>query len=79
MGRVVGFLSLGFIVGGLSVARFGLGKNPLHTLLLGNVVMWTICIFFTIQASIVLLAVGMFIWLCLGPVVEEPSRPFYKR
>jgi MFS transporter, DHA3 family, multidrug efflux protein len=36
--------------------------------------MWTICIFFTIQASIVLLAVGMFIWLCLIPVVEAAEQ-----
>ncbi len=73
-GALWGFLSLGFIVGGLIVARFGLGKNPLRTLLLANVVMWTICIFFTIQASIVLLTVGMFIWLCLGPVAEAAEQ-----
>jgi len=32
--------------------------------------MWIIAIFFTIQASIVLLAIGLFIYLCLIPVVE---------
>jgi DHA3 family multidrug efflux protein-like MFS transporter len=73
-GALWGFLSLGFIVGGLVVARWGLGKNPLRTLLLANVVMWTICVFFTIQASIVLLTVGMFIWLVLGPVVEAAEQ-----
>ncbi|MEZ4732955.1 MAG: MFS transporter [Caldilineaceae bacterium] len=73
-GALWGVLSLGFIVGGLSVARFGLGRNPLRTLLYANVVMWTICIFFTAQASIVLMAVGMFIWLCLGPVVEAAEQ-----
>ncbi len=73
-GALWGFLSLGFIVGGLLVARRGLGKNPLRTLLLANVTMWTICIFFTIQASIVLLATGMFIWLCLGPVAEAAEQ-----
>lgn len=73
-GALWGFLSLGFIVGGLIVARHGLGKNPLRTLLLANVTMWTICIFFTIQASIVLLATGMFIWLCLGPVAEAAEQ-----
>src|SRR5690606_7888419 len=54
-GILWGFLSLGFIIGGLVVARKGLGANPLRTLLLTNVVLWTICMFFTIQASIVLL------------------------
>lgn len=73
-GALWGFLSLGFIVGGLIVARVGLGKNPLRTLLLVNVATWTVCIFFTIQASIVLLTVGMFIWLCLGPVAEAAEQ-----
>ncbi len=78
-GALWGFLSLAFIAGGLIVARFGLGKNPLRTLLLCNVAMWTICIFFTIQASVVLLATGMFIWLCLGPVVEAAEQTVLQR
>lgn len=78
-GALWGFLSLGFIVGGLIVARRGLGKNPLRTLLLANIAMWTICIFFTLQASIVLLTTGMFIWLCLGPVVEAAEQTVLQR
>ncbi|MCE7988542.1 MAG: MFS transporter [Caldilinea sp. CFX5] len=73
-GTLFGVLSLGFIVGGLAVARFGLGANPLRMLFLANIVMWTISIFFTIQASIVLLTVGMFIWLCLAPVIEAAEQ-----
>lgn len=73
-GVLWGFLSLGFIVGGLVVAKKGLGKSPLRTLFLANVVMWTIAIFFTIQASIVLLAIGLFIYLCLIPVVEASEQ-----
>jgi DHA3 family multidrug efflux protein-like MFS transporter len=78
-GILWGFLSLGFIVGGLVVARWGLGKNPLRTLFLGNIVMWTVCIFFTIQASILLLTVGMFIWLCLIPVVEAAEQTILQK
>ncbi|MBX3013723.1 MAG: MFS transporter [Caldilineaceae bacterium] len=78
-GALWGFLSLGFIVGGLMVARRGLGRNPLQTLLYANVAMWTICIFFTIQSSIILLTVGMFIWLCLGPVVEAAEQTVLQR
>jgi DHA3 family multidrug efflux protein-like MFS transporter len=52
-GALWGILSLAFIVGGMVVASKGLGKNPLRTLFLANIAMWTICIFFTIQASIV--------------------------
>ncbi len=73
-GILWGFLSLGFIVGGLVVAKKGLGKNPLRTLFLANIAMWTVAIFFTIQASIVLLAIGLFIYLCLIPVVEASEQ-----
>jgi MFS transporter, DHA3 family, multidrug efflux protein len=73
-GTLWGVLSLGFIVGGLVVARWGLGKNPLRNLFLANIAMWTICVFFTIQSSIVLLAIGMFVYLCLIPVVEAAEQ-----
>jgi DHA3 family multidrug efflux protein-like MFS transporter len=73
-GALWGVLSLGFIVGGLVVARRGLGPNPLRTLFQANVVMWSICVVFTLQRSIVLLAVGMFVWLCLIPAVEAAEQ-----
>jgi MFS transporter, DHA3 family, multidrug efflux protein len=73
-GTLWGVLSLGFIVGGLIVARNGLGKSPLRTLFLSNIIMWTIAIFFTIQNSILLLTIGLFIYLCLIPVVEASEQ-----
>jgi DHA3 family multidrug efflux protein-like MFS transporter len=73
-GFLWGFLSLGFIVGGLIVARRGLGPSPLRALFQVNIVMWTICVFFTIQRSIVLLTIGLFIYLCLIPVVEAAEQ-----
>ena len=78
-GMLWGFLSLGFIVGGLIVARKGLGRNPLRTLFLGNIVMWIICSVFTLQASIWLMAVGMFIWLCLIPAVEAAEQTILQK
>lgn len=78
-GVLWGFLSLGFIVGGLVVARKGLGENPLRMLFLTNIVMWAICIFFTIQSSIVLLTVGLFVWLCLIPVVEAAEQTILQK
>jgi DHA3 family multidrug efflux protein-like MFS transporter len=78
-GLLWGFLSLGFIVGGLVVARRGLGRNPLQTLFLANIVMWTICIFFTIQASVILLTIGMFVWLCLIPAVEASEQTILQK
>ncbi len=78
-GTLWGILSLGFIVGGILVARYGLGKSPLRTLFLGNIVMWSICSVFTLQASIVLLAIGMFIWLCLIPAVEAAEQTILQK
>ncbi len=69
-GTLWGFLSLGFIVGGLYIAKYGLGKNPLKTLLYVNIILWIDCIFFTIQPSIVLLSAGMLLYVCLVPFVE---------
>ena len=67
------------------VARKGLSSNPMRMLLLANAAMWVICIVSPLQASITLLRpVGMFVWLCLIPIVEaaeqtvlrnESSRP----
>jgi MFS transporter, DHA3 family, multidrug efflux protein len=53
-GIVLAITSTGFIFGGMYVAKYGLGKNPVRTLLLMNVIMWTNCIFFTSVFSIVL-------------------------
>lgn len=73
-GAMWGFLSFGFIVGGVYVAKKGLGNKPLKTMLMVNIVMWTVSIFFTIQPSLILLASGMFIWLCLIPLVEAAEQ-----
>jgi MFS transporter, DHA3 family, multidrug efflux protein len=73
-GVLWGCLSLGFIVGGLAVAKRGLGKNPLRSLFLANIVMWGVATVFTIHASIILLAIGVFIYLCLAPVIEAAEQ-----
>ena len=75
----MGLLSLGFIVGGLVVARKGLGRSPLRTLFLANIVMWSICCVFTLRSSIVPLAIGMFVWLCLMPVAEAAEHTILQR
>jgi DHA3 family multidrug efflux protein-like MFS transporter len=73
-GALWGFLSLGFIVGGLVVARWGLGRSPLRSLFLANIAMWTISAVFTLQSSVVLLTAGLFIYLCLIPLVEAAEQ-----
>ena len=73
-GFLWGFLSLAFIAGGLAVARFGLGPNPVRLILTGNLVNWTICVIFPLRSSIVLVAIGMLVWLSLTPVIEAAEQ-----
>ncbi len=78
-GALWSILSLGFIVGGLVVARKGLGPKPLRTLFLCNLVSWSITCIFTIQPSIIFLAVGMFTYLCLIPACEAAEQTILQR
>ncbi len=78
-GSLWGFLSLGFIVGGLAVARRGLGQSPLRTLFLANIAMWMIAAVFTLQSSLILLTVGLFLYLCLIPVVEAAEQTILQK
>jgi len=73
-GLLFGVLSTAFIAAGIIIARTGLGKSPLRTLLAVNCITWTVCIFFTIQPSIWLLAAGCFIWMFLGPYAEAAEQ-----
>ena len=78
-GLMWGALSTAFIIGGLIVAKVGLGSNPVRLLLLGNVVMWAITVIFPLQASIAMLAGGMFVYMVLGPVVESAEQTVLQR
>jgi DHA3 family multidrug efflux protein-like MFS transporter len=73
-GLLFGVLSTAFILSGLIITRTGLGRNPLRTLLVVNLITWTVCCFFTIQPSIWLLAGGMFVWMLLGPFAEAAEH-----
>ena len=78
-GTLWGVLSLSFILGGLYISKKGLGANPLRILFRNNIITWTVCIFFTIQPSITLLAVGTFIWMFFVPFTRPSSRPSSRR
>jgi MFS transporter, DHA3 family, multidrug efflux protein len=78
-GFLWGVLSTGFIIGGLVIAKKGLGKNPLRTLFLANIVIWAISSVFTIYSSIILLAIGMFIYLCVIPVIEASEQTIIQK
>lgn len=78
-GLLWGVVSLAFIVGGIVIAKWGLGKNPLKSLFTANIFIWTICIFFTIQPSIILLVVGMFLYLCVVPFIEASEHTIIQK
>jgi DHA3 family multidrug efflux protein-like MFS transporter len=73
-GLLFGVLSTAFIISGIVISKTGLGKSPLRTLLLVNLITWSVCCVFTIQSSIWLLAGGMFVWMLLGPFAEAAEH-----
>jgi DHA3 family multidrug efflux protein-like MFS transporter len=73
-GLLFGGLSTAFIAGGLVITKTGLGANPVRTLLLINVVTWSVCCVFTLRSSIWLLGAGCFVWMLLGPVAEAAEH-----
>lgn len=78
-GLLFGFLSTGFIFGGLVIAKRGLGKNPLRSLFIANIIIWSISSVFTLQSSIILLAVGMFIYICVVPFIEAAEHTIIQK
>ena len=67
-------LSAFVIAGGLVVARVGLGRNPVRTLLLVNVVLWSVTALFPARSSILLLAAGMAVFMFLVPFAEAAEQ-----
>ena len=78
-GIVLALTSLGFIVGGVAVARRGLGRNPVRTLLLANVVMWTVTILFPLRSEVLPLVIGFFIYLVLAPIAEASEQTIIQK
>ena len=78
-GIVLGVTSTGFILGGLIVAKKGLGKNPLRTLLIVNIATSILGMLFTIREFWVLYAVGIFIYMILIPVAEATEQTIIQR
>jgi len=78
-GIVLGVTSTGFIIGGLLIAKNGLGKKPLRTLLLVNIVMAIIGMLFTIREFWLLYVVGIFIYMALIPIIEATEQTIIQR
>lgn len=78
-GVVLGITSTGFIIGGILIAKFGLGKKPLQTLLIANIIMATLGMLFTIREFWLLYVVGIFLYMCLIPIIEATEQTIIQR
>lgn len=78
-GIVFGVAGTGFIIGGLLVAQFGLGKKPIKTLLLTVVIMGMIGAFFTIREWAWLYVAGIWIYMLLIPIIESAEQTVIQR
>src|SRR5690606_15237413 len=73
-GVVLGVTSVGFIVGGGLVAKFGLGRNPVRTLLLVNLVVALLGMTFALRELWWLYAAGIFLFMLIMPIAEAAER-----
>jgi DHA3 family multidrug efflux protein-like MFS transporter len=73
-GVVLGVTSTGFIIGGLLVAKFGLGRNPIRTMLMLVVLMGVLGALFTIREWWWLYAAGIWLYMTLIPAVEASEQ-----
>ncbi len=78
-GVVLGVTSVGFIIGGAWVARFGLGARPLRSLLIANLVVAAVGMLFTIRELWWLYAAGILLYMCLIPVAEAAEQTVLQR
>jgi MFS transporter, DHA3 family, multidrug efflux protein len=73
-GFVLAVTSTGFIIGGLVVARFGLGSNPIRTMLWLVVAMGVLGTVFTLRDWWWLYAVGIWLYMALVPAIEAAEQ-----
>jgi MFS transporter, DHA3 family, multidrug efflux protein len=73
-GFVLAVTSTGFIIGGLLVARLGLGSNPIRTMLWFVVAMGALGAVFTLREWWWLYALGIWVYMALVPVIEAAEQ-----
>lgn len=78
-GIVLGITSIGFILGGALVAKFGLGKNPVRTMLLVNIGIAFLGMTFAIREIWWLYALGILVFMCLMPIAEAAEQTIVQR
>ncbi|WP_390895095.1 MFS transporter [Microbacterium festucae] len=73
-GVILGITATGFIIGGGLIAKFGLGRNPIRTMLLFVMVMGALGSLFTVREWGWLYIVGIWAYMCLIPVIEASEQ-----
>lgn len=78
-GVVLGITSTGFIVGAAVVAKKGLGPNPLRSMLLANIAVSIVGLLFAIRELWWLYMLGIFVYMCIFPVIEAAEQTIIQR
>lgn len=78
-GIVFGVAGTGFVAGGLLIAKWGLGKNPVKTLLRIAIIMGILGALFTIREWWFLYALGIWLYMVLIPFAEAAEQTVIQR
>lgn len=78
-GIVLGVTSTGFIIGGAIIAKKGLGKSPIRTLLLVNIAVGILGMTFALREWWWLYALGMLVFMILIPFAEAAEQTVIQR
>ncbi|MBS0024199.1 MFS transporter [Microbacterium paraoxydans] len=73
-GFALAFASTGFLIGGGLVAKFGLGKKPVRTMLLVVIAMGLLGAIFMLREWWPLYVLGMWVYMALVPPVEAAEQ-----
>ena len=73
-GTVFAIGATGFVVGGALIGKFGLGSNPLRTMLIAVMIMGLIGAMFTVREWAWLYIAGIWLYMALVPVVEAAEQ-----
>ncbi|UNK71580.1 MFS transporter [Microbacterium sp. H1-D42] len=73
-GLVLAFASTGFLIGGALVAKFGLGKRPVRTLLLAVIAMGALGAVFMLREWWPLYVIGLWLYMMLVPPAEAAEQ-----
>ena len=78
-GIIFGVAGTGFVIGGILIAKFGMGKNPIRTMLIAIIAMGILGAVFTIREWPILFVVGMWLYMVIIPLIEAAEQTVIQR